>query len=114
MDGNAPYTLQELSTFGDNDPTPIGDNEFYHVATGDIVPGFVEVSAVYSNEISAAVTSADVQNALMDYPSVDSAVVSYDFYDLGRIAQIIKISQSDYSDLSSQGVTDDSTLYVIV
>lgn len=50
----------------------------------------------------------------MNYPPYGSAVVSDDDYGIGRIARITKISQSDYSDLSSQGETDDSTLYMIV
>lgn len=61
-----------------------------------MTPGFVEVSAVYSNEISSTVTSAEVNTAidqaLNDYPAYDRAVVSDDDYSIGRIAFITKIS----------------------
>ena len=50
----------------------------------------------------------------MNYPPYGIAVVSNDDYSLGSVVYITKISQSDYNDLSSQGETDDSTLYVIV
>lgn len=58
MDGQAPYTLQELSTFSadpDDDGISYGEYNMYHDATGDVTPGFVEVSAVYSNETSSFV-----------------------------------------------------------
>ena len=58
MDGNAPYVLQQLEGF--DGVVDVGSNEFWHNATGVVTPGTVEVSAVYSNEISAAVTSSDL------------------------------------------------------
>lgn len=78
MDGNAPYTLQELTTFGDYDPLDIGDSGFYHTALEDVIPGFVEVSAVYDNQISSKVDQQYLQDNYMDsndtYQAIDDVV----------------------------------------
>lgn len=113
MDGNAPYTLQELTTFGDYNPLDIGDSSFYHTAIGDVTPGFVEVSAVYGNEISGFID----QQGLTSY--VDQMLgtkVSHEAYP-GEytppdIINMTTIYQTDWANISADA--DENTFYVVL
>ena len=123
MDGQAPYTLQELSVFGESgDPIRYGENEFWHNADAEVTPGFVEVSAVYSNEISGIVTQqgltsyVDEQFENVIYPALDQKV-SHTSYDgttgtPPEIYYMTTVYETDWADISADA--DENTFYVVL
>lgn len=132
MDGSAPYTLQELSTFSadpDDDGIRSGDPSVYHDATGEVTPGFVEVSAVYSNELSALPGVNDTAVAALSKADTAQNTAEAALDGLARKVEniaggaapevqfIMTYYESEYTQLSVDDPSwepDPSTMYVIL
>lgn len=128
MDGQAPYTLQELSTFSsepDDDGIRYGEESFFHNATEDVTPGFVEVSAVYGNEISGFIDQqglTSLSSELTSYidnnvnPLIDAKVSHQEYDGTTGTAPIIyamtTVYETDWADISASA--DENTFYVVL
>ena len=117
MDGNAPYQLQDLGNMVDV-PSSAGR----HVATSHSSTTYVEVSAVYSDEISSIPAVSDLADsayntAVMVYGQLDSKVGHIAGGAAPEVMNITTYYESEYAQLSVDDPTwepDPSTLYVIL
>lgn len=74
MDQSAPYDLREITDEADRLGQPCQPEDIWHDAYDEVIPGFVEVSAVYDNQISSKVDQQYLQDNYMDSSNTWQAI----------------------------------------